>query len=178
MISRKQAEDSLVKLGMLKFFPARADVTAEVGRLLNEICADDHEAKCLTSAILSQFDEWPGPLTVRTVQETLATERRKHQERAVQRANRDAHEAECTGYTVRLNEEGKYMVIQFCHQEFGYSYPQLLCRKGHGLMSVDPTLCDRLEEQELAARPGWVSYEEHWKRELAKNPLALPAISR
>ena len=67
MISAQQNADCLAKLGMLKFFPSRESTVAEIGRLLNDLCDNDHEARELTTAVLESLSEWPGPSKVREI---------------------------------------------------------------------------------------------------------------
>jgi type II secretory ATPase GspE/PulE/Tfp pilus assembly ATPase PilB-like protein len=55
----------LDKLAMLRHFPSKTAVVAEIGKLVDEICADDTEAQLLTDAVLEQFSEWPGPGVLR-----------------------------------------------------------------------------------------------------------------
>src|SRR5690349_3706887 len=55
----------LVRLGMLKFFPTKPAVVAEVGRFLNLICANDDEARRLTDVAIEHYTEWPGPAKLR-----------------------------------------------------------------------------------------------------------------
>jgi hypothetical protein len=67
MISERCNLDCLNKLSLLKFFPTRNSVLAEIGKLLNSICANDGEARDLVDAICEEHDEWPGPATVRQI---------------------------------------------------------------------------------------------------------------
>ena len=76
MISKQQNTECLTRLGMLKFFPVKEGVLAEIGKLLNELCQNDHEAKRLTNAILTQFSEWPGPSKILEVHATEIVPRR------------------------------------------------------------------------------------------------------
>lgn len=165
MISRQQAEQSLTKLGLLKFFPSRADVVAEVGRLLNEICADDHEAKSLTAAVVARFDEWPGPVTLRGVSHEMRELKEKPNRVEMARAALERHEANCPGYRLDLNEDRKTVSISLCHATFGvYSdgtyqstAHECFCRKGD---SLEETATERILADELAKRPGWMSDTE------------------
>lgn len=61
MLSRNLIDESLAKLGLLKYFPARDASVAEVGRMLGEICPNDAAATKLVEAALNRFDVWPGP---------------------------------------------------------------------------------------------------------------------
>ena len=45
MISRKTTDECLAKLGMLKFFPIKESVIAEIGRSMIELCQSDGEAR-------------------------------------------------------------------------------------------------------------------------------------
>jgi len=65
MISAQQAVESLNRLATLKHFPTREAVIAEVGRLLNELCQTDGEARHLTSVALKHWSEWGGPGALR-----------------------------------------------------------------------------------------------------------------
>lgn len=67
MITRQVTENCLNRLGMLKFFPSRAEVIAEVGRLLNELCPNDAAAVKLTARVLENYAEWPGPKGIKEV---------------------------------------------------------------------------------------------------------------
>ncbi len=76
MISAQQNADCLAKLGMLKFFPVKEAVVVEIGRLLNDLCDNDHEARSLTAAVLESFTEWPGPGKVRELHRSEIAARR------------------------------------------------------------------------------------------------------
>jgi hypothetical protein len=67
MISPQTNLECLGKLGMLRYFPVRESVVAEIGKLLNEICPNDQGAKKLTAAVCEQCDEWPGPAKIREI---------------------------------------------------------------------------------------------------------------
>jgi hypothetical protein len=177
VISRQQVKQSLTKLGMLKYFPADTDVIVEIGRRLTELCADDEEAQQLTALMVAMHDEWPGPLSMSTA--LAEVRRRKHeaeekekakQDRAAAQLLRDAHEASCPGYSLTLDEEDKTVHVRFCRCRFGRDTQQLVfCRKGDSLQESDPTFCERLTESELAARPGWATWDQRfmerfWKR--------------
>lgn len=88
MISRKQMADSLAKLGMLRFFPTRPEVLAEVGKLLNELCESDAAAQRLTAAALEASGEWPGPLGLRDIVKSF--EPVKYWDGSYLKANQDA----------------------------------------------------------------------------------------
>ena len=76
MISLQQNTECLVKLGMLKFFPVKESVVAEIGKLLNEICFGDQEARQLTAAVCGQCAEWPGPAKIREIHQTAVASHR------------------------------------------------------------------------------------------------------
>ena len=81
MISSQQNVECLVKLGMLKFFPVKEGVVAEIGKLLNELCFGDQEARHLTAAVCAQCAEWPGPARFREIhQEAVASRRVRENE--------------------------------------------------------------------------------------------------
>ncbi len=65
MISLGKTDECLSRLGMLRHFPAKPAVIAEVGRLLNDLCGDDQAADRLTADLLRSNSEWPGPAAVR-----------------------------------------------------------------------------------------------------------------
>ena len=67
MISIQQNTECLTRLGMLKFFPVKEAVLAEIGKLLNELCLNNDEAKRLVDAVLIQCGEWPGPAKIREI---------------------------------------------------------------------------------------------------------------
>lgn len=67
MISPKQNVECLVKLGMLKFFPVKESVVAEIGKFLNELCCGDQDARKLIAAVLAECSEWPGPARLRDI---------------------------------------------------------------------------------------------------------------
>ena len=67
MISPQLNVECLSKLGMLKHFPIKESVIAEVGKLLNELCDNDQEARQLIAAVTSQCAEWPGPAKIREI---------------------------------------------------------------------------------------------------------------
>lgn len=76
MISSQQNVECLVKLGMLKFFPVKESVVAEIGKLLNELCFGDQEARQLTAAVCAQCAEWPGPARFREIHQEVVASRR------------------------------------------------------------------------------------------------------
>jgi hypothetical protein len=164
---------------MLKHFPSKPAVVAEVGKFLDGICADDQEARLLTDDVLEQYSEWCGPSALKQAHADLVIrQRREERKRAWEQARaehakeRDAHESTCPGYTIRLDESVKVVSVRFCGQGFGEwgndpnggcGFP-LSCRKGRELEARDPGLCKRLLAEELAARPGWGPYEDYWRR--------------
>ncbi|MGB7762856.1 MAG: hypothetical protein WBL61_23685 [Bryobacteraceae bacterium] len=76
MISALQNTESLTRLGMLKFFPVKENVLAEIGKLLNELCRNDHEAKRLTGLVLARWSEWQGPSKLKALFDTeIASQR-------------------------------------------------------------------------------------------------------
>jgi hypothetical protein len=76
MISAQQNIECLTKLGMLKFFPVRDNVVAEIGKLLNELCHSDSEAQQLTAVVCAKHSEWPGPSKVRELYQSEIVSRR------------------------------------------------------------------------------------------------------
>ena len=46
---------------MLSRFPPKENVIAEIGKLLNELCRTDHEARRLTGLVLARWSQWQGP---------------------------------------------------------------------------------------------------------------------
>jgi hypothetical protein len=61
---------------MLKFFPVKPSVVAEIGKLLSELCRDDQEARSLVGVLLENHSEWPGPSRLRQVHaEEIASRR-------------------------------------------------------------------------------------------------------
>jgi hypothetical protein len=168
MISRQQAEQSLTKLGLLKFFPSRADVVAEVGRLLNEICADDSEAKGLTVTVLNRFDEYPGPLTLRKVSQEIRELKERPNRAEMAQAALKRHEANCPGYRLDLNEDRKTVSVSLCHATFGVYFDgtytstahECFCGKGDSFEESEPTATERILAEELAKRPGWMADTE------------------
>jgi hypothetical protein len=67
MISRQTNLECLAKLGMLRHFPTRDDVLAEIGKFLNELCQNDGEAKRLVAVVCGDCDEWCGPAKLRAI---------------------------------------------------------------------------------------------------------------
>jgi hypothetical protein len=76
MISRQQIDESLTKLGLLRYFPTKDAVVAEIGRLIGELCFGDQEARQLTAAVCSQCAEWPGPARFREIHQEVVASRR------------------------------------------------------------------------------------------------------
>jgi hypothetical protein len=165
-------------LGMLKYFPTDTDVIVEIGRRLTELCADDDEAHRLAAVMVNIHDEWPGPHSMKTAladvrrrKHEAAEEEKAKQDRKAAQLLRDAHEDSCLGYFLTLDEEDKTVHIGFCRCHFGSDIQQLVfCRKGDSLQESDPTFCKRLTESELAARPGWATWDQRfmerfWKRQ-------------
>ena len=76
MISVQQNAECLTKLGMLKFFPVKESVVAEIGRLLNELCENDHEARRLTGIAVARWSEWPGPNKIKELYASEIASRR------------------------------------------------------------------------------------------------------
>jgi hypothetical protein len=77
MISLVKTEECLNRLGMLKHFPVKPAVVAEVGRLLTELCVNDDVADRLVAAVLRDHSEWCGPAKIRELCEQFATSRRE-----------------------------------------------------------------------------------------------------
>jgi len=76
MVSIDVQMESLDRLGTLKYFPAKPTVVAAVGKILNELCRDDSEAKRLVDAVLAEFSEWPGPRAIRELHTAEVASRR------------------------------------------------------------------------------------------------------
>jgi hypothetical protein len=60
---------------MLRHFPTRDNVIAEIGKFLNEICTDDHDARQFVAAVVNRNSEWPGPAAIRDIKTELAERR-------------------------------------------------------------------------------------------------------
>ena len=67
MISPQTNIECLGRLGMLRHFPIKDAVVAEIGKLLNELCQNDQEARRLVELLSQDFSEWPGPSAIRRV---------------------------------------------------------------------------------------------------------------
>jgi len=65
MISEEMIAESLGRLSLLKRFPTNIHALKELGRILNEICRDDAEARKLVGWMTSEYNEWPGPQSLR-----------------------------------------------------------------------------------------------------------------
>ena len=76
MVSIDIQMESLDRLGTLKYFPAKPTVVAAVGKILNELCRDDSEAKRLVDAVLAEFSEWPGPRAIKDLHTAEVASRR------------------------------------------------------------------------------------------------------
>jgi hypothetical protein len=75
MISREKMHACLGRLGMLQRFPAQERVQLQIGKLLNELCANDDEAVAFVSRVLDQHDAWPGPAALRQIHCGVASDR-------------------------------------------------------------------------------------------------------
>jgi hypothetical protein len=71
MVSVETNIQCLDRLGMLKFFPVKQSVVAEIGRFLKGLCQSDDEARRLTDAVLERFSEWPGPAKVKEAYDAM-----------------------------------------------------------------------------------------------------------
>ena len=80
MISFQQKQDSVSKLEMLKYFPTKPAVVAQVGMMLDDICRTDEEAVKLTAAVLDKFSEWPGPGKVKEIYQAEIASQRPREE--------------------------------------------------------------------------------------------------
>ena len=60
-ISKEKTAECLGRLQLLKWFPPSSYALAELGRILNEICADDTEASAVVRLILEKHDESARP---------------------------------------------------------------------------------------------------------------------
>ncbi len=65
MVSKKTLDDSLAKLGMLKFFPTSPRVIAEIGRIIRDTCPDDTRTAEAINGLVQREDEWMGPAKLR-----------------------------------------------------------------------------------------------------------------
>jgi hypothetical protein len=76
MISPQTNLECLGKLGMLRYFPIRDNVLVEIGKMLNDLCLDDQEARTLVSAVCDEYAEWPGPAGIRQVHASAVVAKR------------------------------------------------------------------------------------------------------
>src|SRR5580698_2733287 len=76
MISREKMDACLGRLGMLQRFPAQERVQVQIGKLLNELCANDDEAVAFVSRVLDQHDDWPGPAALRQIHSGVVSDLR------------------------------------------------------------------------------------------------------
>jgi hypothetical protein len=197
MISAQQNIECLTKVGMLKYFPTKEGVVAEVGRLLIELCQSDQEARQLTAAVCTKLSEWPGPAKVREfyqsevveVRQAAERERVYHERLAENQKQRDQHETECPGYELCADDKQKTIIVHYCRKFWdvplkpsppdGSMYHEyrtpgsFCCRKGDALRTDDPEFCERRLAEELSQRPGWLSETEYWSRHAASLKQAV-----
>lgn len=176
MISTKVNIECLTRLGMLRFFPTKEAIIAEIGKYLNQTCDTDHEARAVIEAFVTRYSEWMGPRALQDIRDKLraakADEVRKDRERKERlrlSQERDAHEATCPGYRVHVDEAERYIGVSPCTAYFGPITLFIGCRKGDQLSESDPKACERILSEELAARGvGWRSERDYWNRAFRK----------
>jgi hypothetical protein len=160
--------ECLGRLSLLKRFPGNPHALAELGKILNE-CRGDAEATEVVDSLIQEFDEWPGPRSVRQARANVA-ERKAAAERQrkllVDQANwrkeRAGHEATCLGFSVYLYEDEQTVCVTTCREHFGDPYRGYTCRRGDELIERDRGFCERKLAEELAARPGWMDEWARW----------------
>jgi hypothetical protein len=69
MLSKKTLDESLVKLGMLKFFPTTPRVIAEIGKIIRDTSPDDKRTAEVIDRLIKQENEWMGPAALRSALE-------------------------------------------------------------------------------------------------------------
>ena len=176
-----KTEECLGRLSALKWFPQNPYALASVGEIIRDLCPTDADGIALVQTMLSQFDEWEGP---RSLRETYAQilEGRRAAERArrlrevyvTAGAEREKHEATCPGYRIELDSEAHTVSATSCRESFGSADVELWhwlhCRKGEGF---DTQLLKRLLQDELGARPGWVSLDAYLDRQFREHQQKL-----
>jgi hypothetical protein len=169
-VTNSKVEESLGRLSALKWFPTNAYALVAITEILKEVCPEDSDATNLIREVLATHNEWPGPLTLRTVHNAIVQRRRAAEEdvllrkrRAEACAQRDVHESGCSGYSVDLNDDDHTVSVDFCNKIFGDDWTDRTeCRKGDSLHEKDPDLCKRRLAEELASHPGWLTRDQFW----------------
>ena len=69
MLSKKTLDESLVKLGMLKFFPTTPRVIAEIGKIIRDTSPDDKRTAEIIDKLVQQENEWMGPAALKAALE-------------------------------------------------------------------------------------------------------------
>ena len=175
-ITKEKMTECLGRLTLLRQFPANSHAVAELGRTLNELCRDDDDATEFISAVQSRYDEWPGPCSFRGVYQELTRREEQEEERqqklelAAAIAARAEHEAECHGYSVRIDEETKTVFVNLCHKTFARIWQQgawVKCRKGDDL---PPEFCENRLAEELVSHPGYLPWWSHADEGFKRSP--------
>lgn len=157
------------------------DVLAALGRELNGMCGDDAAAEQLRKKLVEDYETWPGIFEVWR----LAGKQKQDRERAAllrdAEATRAAHEAECPGFCVEINEQRKTVSVELCNKVFvavPWSYEfqerELICRRG---ADIDR---EKLLSEELAKRgAGWIDAREYELRQLESHgKLVWPGYTK
>lgn len=172
-------KECLGRLSSLRWFPANPYAIAAVGETLRELCPSDEDAAELVREVLANFAEWPAPLALRETRKGILDRKRSEEiARKLKLATaewhkaRAAHEAGCDGFEVQASISDRTVYAQPCSVHFGGPEGQmwqwLCCRKGSDLSAED---IQRRLDAELAARPGWISLKEFYKRGAANGTL-------
>ena len=172
-MTNAKTEECLGRLSALKWFPQNPYALASIGEILRDLCPNDADGMALVQAMLSQCDEWEGPRSLReTYAQILESRRAAERERRLREvcvtagAARENHEATCPGYRIALDSEAHTVSVTPCRESFGSTdiehWHWLRCRKGEGF---DTKLLKQFLQDELAARPGWISLDAHYAQQ-------------
>ncbi len=172
MITRPVLSRAIGRLRLMAMFPGSdSDVLAALGAELVDLCEDDAAVKELVGEIVRNQEQWPGIKRLRETAAEIAYERTAKENTKQNWAQCRDHEVSCPGYEVVTDETSRTVAVNFCKKIFdkrglGYANGESAeCRKGDALRTSDSEFVARRLDEELAARPGYISLGESIRRE-------------
>jgi len=171
MISKEKLTSAISRLRLMRGFPhADADLIAALAAELRDACADEETLDAAVNAVVRGDDYWPGVYAVRKAAATYRRKREAAADFARAEELRAAHEANCPGFKVSIDERNRVVHCDRCRVSWPgdpcSDYPdrrELSCRRGN---TID---VDSIAEAEVLRRGhGWITGTEQWNRTIAE----------